>query len=75
MGAMIAFTPLNGTPEAARHVARTLFESGVIAFVAGASPARIRFLLPTPVCEKSHIDDVCKIIETSLTLAERTLDC
>ena len=75
IGAMVAFTPLNGSPECARHVAHCLFENGVIAFIAGSAPARVRFLLPTPVTEISHIDEVCAIIERSLTQAERTLDC
>ena len=64
---MIAFTPFDGKPDTARGVVHALFDAGVIAFVAGGDPARIRFLPPMPVLSEEDIDQVTVILEQTLS--------
>lgn len=66
LGAMVAFTPFDGTPETAKRVAQALFEAGVIGFTAGAHPARVRFLIPVGAVTTEDIDAVCAIVEKTL---------
>lgn len=66
MGAMIAFTPMDGELKTAIALVKTLFNEGVIAFIGGAVPARIRFLIPACVIQEGEIDEVMKIIERTL---------
>lgn len=66
LGAMIAFTPLDGEMNQVIKFAHDLFHAGVIAFVAGKDPTRIRLLPPIGVIEFSDIDAVVKIIEETL---------
>jgi acetylornithine aminotransferase len=65
-GAMIAFTPFDGADAAAKTLLTQLFEAGVIAFVCGASPARLRFLPPVGVVTDDDIDAVMKILAAVL---------
>jgi len=66
IGAMIALTPFDGRPEQAKALLQALFKNGVMAFVAGAAPTRIRFLMPLGVVTEADIDAVCRIFETTL---------
>ncbi len=66
IGAMIAFTPLDGSPESAKRVLHALYEAGVISFVAGNNPARVRFLPPLLSITNDEIDSVCDILESVL---------
>lgn len=70
IGGMIAFTPLDGSAEAAKKVLHALYDAGVIAFVAGAGPARIRFLPPFLSLTNDEIEDVCNILESVLLTPE-----
>ncbi len=71
MGGMIAFTPFAGTADDAKKVVLALFDAGVISFVAGSSPARVRFLMPMAAVTEADIDAVTAILETTLaTLAQ-----
>lgn len=63
-GAMIAFTPLDGSAAAAKKVLHALYDAGVMAFVAGAGPARIRFLPPFLSLTNEEIDAACDILES-----------
>lgn len=65
-GAMIAFTPLDGSPETAKRLVHALFDAGVIGFVAGSNPARVRFLPPMPVLQEYEVDRVSELLEESL---------
>lgn len=67
LGGMIAFTPLGGTDEGAKAVVRAMFEEGVIGFVAGHGPSRVRLLPPVPVVTDAQMDDVCERIERALS--------
>lgn len=64
VGGMIAFTPFNGTPEIASELVKRLFHAGLMSFMAGGSPSRVRFLLPLGCIDESHIDLACQIIES-----------
>jgi acetylornithine aminotransferase len=74
LGGMIAFTPLDGSADAAKKAAMALFEEGLISFVAGHDPARIRFLPPVPVVTDADIDAACAIVERVLTKLERMME-
>lgn len=65
-GLMIAFTPFKGDREKVIRFAKDLFEAGVITFTAGQNPTRIRMLVPAGSVTLQDIDQVCRIIETTL---------
>ncbi len=67
-GAMIAFTPFDGSDSTVKKLLTGLFDAGVVAFVCGSSPARIRFLPPVGVITDSDIDVVGAILESVLAL-------
>lgn len=66
MGGMVAFTPYDGTYDKTFALAKRLFDKGVICFIAGESPTRIRFLLPAGAITTKDIDVVSEIIEKTL---------
>jgi 4-aminobutyrate aminotransferase-like enzyme len=66
LGGMIACTPLGGDPARVRTLLHRLFDRGVIAFLAGGSPTRLRFLPPVPVLRDHDIDAVCNLLEQTL---------
>lgn len=66
LGAMIAFTPFDGSADTVKGLLRALFDAGVIAFMAGSNPARIRFLPPIGAIIDADIDVVCEILEKTL---------
>ena len=63
VGGMVAFTPLDGSAEAAREIVKRLFDAGLMSFMAGGDPSRVRFLMPLGCIEESHIDMACQILE------------
>jgi len=67
LGGMVAFTPLDGSAEAARELVKRLFDAGLMSFMAGGDPARVRFLMPLGCIEESHIDMACGIIENTIS--------
>ena len=74
LGAMIAFTPLDGRVETVKRLIMALYEAGVIAFLAGSTPARVRFLVPIGAVTREDIDAVCAIIEKTLVEVAQTVD-
>ncbi len=66
VGAMIAFTPFKGDADKVKQFAQMLFQNGVIGFVAGANPVRMRFLPPIGAIEMKDVDEVMKILEATL---------
>lgn len=66
IGTMIAFTPFGGDTDRVYKYSHELFEAGVLSFVAGANPTRIRFLVPAGAVTTKDIDAVLNIIETTL---------
>lgn len=66
IGAMIAFTPWGGKHEDVVAFAKRLFENGVITFLAGENPTRIRLLIPSLALEPHHVNEALAIIEKTL---------
>lgn len=64
--AMISFTPFEGRHDQAVNLAKELFDAGVLSFIAGTNPTRIRFLVPALVIKDSEIDHVMDIVEKTL---------
>ncbi len=62
-GMMIAFTPGAGSAEEAKDMLMSLYHLGLMGFLAGNNPNRIRFLPPPGVTTEEHIDLACNIIE------------
>ncbi len=65
-GMMIAFTPGDGSFETAKEMMTTMFDVGVLGFVCGAEPTRLRFLPPPANTTDQHIDDALDLIEIAL---------
>ncbi len=63
VGGMVAFTPFDGSADAAKRVVDGLYHAGLMSFMAGGDPSRVRFLMPLGCVTESHIDLACKIIE------------
>lgn len=66
IGSMVAFTPLTGTYEITMKVLDALFKAGVITFIAGSHPFRVRMLPPTLAITDQDIDEVAAIIKKVL---------
>ncbi len=66
IGAMVACTPFGGEAPKVQAFVKTLFERGVMSFVAGANPTRLRFLLPVGAVREQDIDAVVEILERTL---------
>lgn len=70
VGSMIAFEVGDSSKEFTTSYVKKLFDNGIISFVAGQDPTRVRFLLPAILTE-AHMDDIFKIIEkTTLELVK-----
>lgn len=65
-GIMIGITVFDGSLERTKAFVLKLFENGVISYIAGKNPTRIRFLIPIGVIENRHIIEACSIIEKTL---------
>lgn len=65
-GIMIGITVFDGSAERTKAFVLKLFENGVISFIAGQNPTRVRFLIPVGVIDNGHIVEVCSIIEKTL---------
>ncbi|MCA9179898.1 MAG: aminotransferase class III-fold pyridoxal phosphate-dependent enzyme [Planctomycetales bacterium] len=66
-GMMLALTPGDGSSQAANDLVHALFAAGLMSFVAGSSPARVRFLPPPAVTTNAHIDTAIEIIDKVLS--------
>lgn len=65
-GAMIAVQIGGGTMEESKEFVQTLFKNGLIAFIAGSDPVRVRFLPPIPVLNDEHLKGAFKIFEETI---------
>ena len=65
-GMMIAFTPGDGSAEQAKQLMMTMYEVGLLGFVCGSDPTRIRFLPPPATTTVEHIDAAILLLEKSL---------
>lgn len=66
-GMMIAFTPGDGSAEVAGRMVHALYDAGLMSFVAGNKPARIRFLPPPGITQLEHIDAAVEIMDRVLS--------
>lgn len=66
LGSMIAFTPFDGSPQKVNQFIHKLFDNGVISFVAGTDPTRVRFLLPVGIMDEKDVDPIMDIVEKTL---------
>ena len=66
-GVMIAFTPFGGHSVKVNEFVQKLFEAGVMGFVAGSDPTRVRFLVPFGVVTDEDIAKAMAIVEDTLT--------
>lgn len=66
LGAMIAFTYAEGQKDSTVAFLRRLYRNGLMGFVAGSAPVRIRFLLPVMGITEPDIDAAAGIITQSL---------
>ena len=73
-GMMIAFTPGDGSVDQAKRLMMTMYEVGLLGFVCGANPTRIRFLPPPATTTSEHIDDAVALLETSLLQFAKQID-
>ena len=55
-GMMIAFTPGDGSFDQAKRLMMTMYDVGLLGFVCGSDPTRIRFLPPPATTTFEHID-------------------
>jgi 4-aminobutyrate aminotransferase-like enzyme len=69
---MIAFTPYDGSTQRVISFVHRLFDAGVISFIAGTNPTRVRFLVPVGAVSESDIDHVVQIIGTALREPKET---
>lgn len=66
VGCMIAFTPFKGDYKETVQLAHRLFTEGVITFIAGSNPTRIRFLLPAGAIQEKDMNIIADIVEKVL---------
>lgn len=71
-GMMVAFTPGDGSFDQAKQLMSIMYETGLLGFVCGAAPTRIRFLPPPVVTTKTHIDLALTLLEESLKRFQQT---
>ena len=62
-GTMVAFTAFGGDAQKATKFVLDLFDAGVLAFITGSEPTRVRFLVPAGVVTNEDIDNVMAIVE------------
>lgn len=65
-GMMIAFTPGDGSTESAARMVQAMYDAGLMSFVAGSNPTRIRFLPPPAITQTQHIDIAIEIMDVVL---------
>lgn len=66
IGTMIAFTPYEGDLHKTTHFIQRLFQVGVIGFIAGHHPSRVRFLVPIGAITPEDIKKITHLVEETL---------
>ncbi len=67
LGMMVAFTPGDGSNEQATRMVHMMYAAGLMGFVAGHDPTRIRFLPPPGVTTDDDIRLACEILDDVLS--------
>jgi len=73
VGTMMAFSVMDGSADKTRALLNQLFDNGVIAFVCGGGPYRVRFLPPAAAMSPADVDAVCGILEDTLVQVDAQL--
>ena len=63
---MVGMTVFEGDAAKSKDFTFKLFDNGVLSFIAGSNPTRVRFLIPAGAVTEDDIDKVCAIIEKTL---------
>ncbi len=63
LGGMVGFTPFDGSAASAKELTMKLYEAGLMGFIAGDAPSRVRFLMPLLVTQPHHIHEACRLLE------------
>ncbi len=71
LGSMLAFTPFDGSSARVTAFVQALFQAGVMTFIAGQAPTRVRLLLPAGVLTVADCDCVLQLIEQTLLNFEK----
>ncbi|MFT6631406.1 MAG: acetylornithine aminotransferase [Bacteriovoracaceae bacterium] len=66
LGTMIGMTLFGGDLQKSKDFTFKLFDNGVLSFIAGSAPTRVRFLVPAGAANEDDIDKVCELIEKTL---------
>jgi acetylornithine aminotransferase len=66
LGTMIGMTLFGGDLQKSKDFTFKLFDNGVLSFIAGSAPTRVRFLVPAGAATEDDIDKVCELIEKTL---------
>ncbi len=65
-GMMIAFTPGDGSYDQAKSLMDIMFAEGLLGFLCGSDPTRMRFLPPPAITTEQHIDAAIELLDRSL---------
>lgn len=65
-GMMIGFTPGDGSLGQAKQMMNILYHNGLLGFLCGAAPVRLRFLPPPAITTNAHIDAAIELLDQSL---------
>lgn len=65
-GMMICFTPGDGSPDHAKQLMMIMYEAGLLGFVCGSNPTRLRFLPPPATTTLEQIDAALELLDASL---------
>jgi acetylornithine aminotransferase len=65
-GMMVGFTPGDGSFDHAKKLMTTMYDVGLLGFVCGSEPTRLRFLPPPIGTTFEHIDAAIDLLEQSL---------
>ncbi|MEM7457361.1 MAG: aminotransferase class III-fold pyridoxal phosphate-dependent enzyme [Planctomycetota bacterium] len=63
VGAMVGFTPFDGSFEKGKDMVNRMFDAGLMSFFAGGDPTRVRFLMPLGCVAAHHIHQALSIME------------
>ena len=66
VGGMVGFTPFKGKADDAKQLVLKMYDKGLMSFMAGSSPARVRFLMPLGCTTEQHIDSALAILEEAV---------
>jgi 4-aminobutyrate aminotransferase-like enzyme len=65
-GLMIAFTPGDGSFDQAKALMDIMFQEGLLGFLCGSNPTRLRFLPPPVITTFEHIDAAIELLGRAL---------